>query len=71
LYQTTLTGLTHEVKLFRAFNDAAFQSDALSQIFTNLEKFSDMDVDALRKKSDVRREAWQRSIDMLNLLSKA
>jgi hypothetical protein len=71
LYQTTLTGLTHEVKLFRAFNDAAFQSDALSQILTNLEKFSDMDVDALRKKSDVRREAWQRSIDMLNLLSKA
>lgn len=71
LYQSTLTGLTHEVKLFRAFNNAAFKNDTLIKILDGLEKFSDMEVDALRKKSDVRREAWQRSIDLLNLLSKA
>lgn len=71
LYQSTLTGLTNEVRLFRAFNNAAFKNDTLTKILDGLEKFSDMEVDALRKKSDVRREAWQRSIDLLNLLSKA
>jgi hypothetical protein len=71
LYESTLTGLTNEVKLFRAFNDAAFKDDTLTKILDGLKKFSDMEVDALRKKSDVRREAWQRSIDLLNLLSKA
>ena len=71
LYESTLTGLTNEVRLFRAFNEAAFKSDALNTILDGIEQFSDLGVDALRKKSDTRREAWQKTIDLLNLLSKA
>lgn len=71
LYENSLLGLPQEIRLFRAFNKAAFQSDALTEILDMLDTFSDLDIDALRKNREVRQEAWQKSIDLLNLLSKA
>jgi hypothetical protein len=71
IYESSLADLPRDIKLFRAFNMAAFQSDALNEILDKLHEFTELDVNALRKNSVVRQEAWQKSIDLLNLLSKA
>jgi len=71
LYESVFAGLRNESRLFRAFNDAAFKSDTLTQICDGLDEFAALDIDVLRKNKSARQDAWQRSIDLLNLLSKA
>lgn len=71
LYDSVFTGVGADVRLFRAFNEAAFKSDTLNQICDGLSELSSLELNVLRRNKQARQDAWQKSIDLLNLLSKA
>jgi len=71
LYDSVFTGVGADVRLFRAFNEAAFKSDTLNQICDGLSELSSLELNVLRRNKQARQDAWQKSIDLLNILSKA
>ena len=71
MYESVFSGFGNDVRLFRAFNNAAFKGDALNQILNGISELSSLELNVLRRNKHERQEAWQKSIDLLNLLSKA
>lgn len=71
MYESVFAGVGNDVRLFRAFNDAAFKSDTLTQLCDGMSELSSLELNVLRRNKQARQEAWQKSIDLLNILSKA
>lgn len=69
-HEETLRGLTYEVKLFRFFNDV-LKNNTLSETLDGLSDLADYPAHDIRKDAAVRQEVWQKTVDLLKLLSNA
>ena len=69
-HEETLRGLTYEVKLFRFFNNV-LRNNALSETLDSLSDLAEYEVQDIRKDAAVRQEVWQKTVDLLKLLSNA
>ena len=69
-HDETLRGLTYEVKLFSFFNDV-LKNNTLSETLDSLSDLAEYEVQDIRKDAAVRQEVWQKTVDLLKLLSNA
>jgi hypothetical protein len=69
-HEETVRGLTYEVKLFRFFNDV-LKNNTLSETLDTLSALAEYEVQDIRKDAAVRQEVWQKTVDLLKLLSNA
>jgi hypothetical protein len=69
-HEETVRGLTYEVKLFRFFNDV-LKNNTLSETLDSLSDLAEYEVQDIRKDAAVRQEVWQKTVDLLKLLSNA
>lgn len=69
-HDETLRGLTYEVKLFRFFNDV-LKNNTLSETLEGLSDLAEYEVQDIRKDAAVRQDVWQKTVDLLKLLSNA
>jgi hypothetical protein len=69
-HEETVRGLTYEVKLFRFFNDV-LKNNTLSETLDSLSDLAAYEVQDIRKDAAVRQEVWQKTVDLLKLLSNA
>ena len=69
-HDETLRGLTYEIKLFRFFNDV-LKNNTLSETLDSLSDLAAYEVQDIRKDAAVRQEVWQKTVDLLKLLSNA
>ena len=69
-HDETLRGLTYEVKLFSFFNDV-LKNNTLSETLDGLSDLAEYEVQDIRKDAAVRQEVWQKTVDLLKLLSNA
>lgn len=69
-HEETLRGLTYEVKLFRFFNNV-LKNNALAKTLDSLSDLAEYEVQDIRKDAAVRQEVWQKTVDLLKLLSNA
>lgn len=69
-HEETVRGLTYEVKLFRFFNDV-LKNNTLSETLDSLSDLAEYEVQDIRKDAAVRQDVWQKTVDLLKLLSNA
>jgi len=69
-HEETVRGLTYEVKLFRFFNDV-LKNNTLAETLDSLSDLTEYEVQDIRKDAAVRQEVWQKTVDLLKLLSNA
>ena len=69
-HEETLRGLTYEVKLFSFFNDV-LKNNTLSETLDSLSDLAEYEVQDIRKDAAVRQDVWQKTVDLLKLLSNA
>jgi hypothetical protein len=69
-HEETVRGLTYEVKLFRFFNDV-LKNNTLAETLDSLSDLAEYEVQDIRKDAAVRQEVWQKTVDLLKLLSNA
>ena len=69
-HDETLRGLTYEVKLFSFFNDV-LKNNTLSETLDSLSDLAEYEVQDIRKDAAVRQDVWQKTVDLLKLLSNA
>jgi hypothetical protein len=69
-HEETVRGLTYEVKLFRFFNDV-LKNNTLDETLDSLSDLTEYEVQDIRKDAAVRQEVWQKTVDLLKLLSNA
>ena len=69
-HDETLRGLTYEVKLFSFFNDV-LKNNTLSETLDGLSDLAEYEVQDIRKDAAVRQDVWQKTVDLLKLLSNA
>jgi hypothetical protein len=69
-HEETVRGLTYEVKLFRFFNDV-LKNNTLSETLDSLSYLAEYEVQDIRKDAAVRQDVWQKTVDLLKLLSNA
>ena len=69
-HDETLRGLTYEIKLFCFFNDV-LKNNTLSETLDGLSDLAEYEVQDIRKDAAVRQEVWQKTVDLLKLLSNA
>lgn len=69
-HDETLRGLTYEVKLFSFFNDV-LKNNTLFETLDSLSDLAEYEVQDIRKDAAVRQEVWQKTVDLLKLLSNA
>lgn len=69
-HDDTLRGLVYEIKLFSLFNDV-LKNNTLSETIEGLSHLAAYDVQDIRKDAAVRQDVWQKTIDLLKLLSNA
>jgi hypothetical protein len=69
-HEETLRGLTYEVKLFRFFNDV-LRNNTLSETLDGLSDLAGYEAHDIRKDAAVRQDVWQKTVDLLKLLSNA
>jgi hypothetical protein len=69
-HDETVRGLTYEVKLFRFFN-GVLKNNTLSETLDGLSDLAEYEVQDIRKDAAVRQEVWQKTVDLLKLLSNA
>jgi hypothetical protein len=69
-HDETVRGLTYEVKLFRFFN-YVLKNNTLSKTLDGLSDLAAYEVQDIRKDAAVRQDVWQKTVDLLKLLSNA
>ena len=69
-HDETVRGLTYEVKLFRFFN-YVLKNNTLSETLDGLSDLAEYEVQDIRKDAAVRQDVWQKTVDLLKLLSNA
>jgi hypothetical protein len=69
-HDETLRGLTYEIKLFCFFNDV-LKNNTLSETLDGLSDLAEYEVQDIRKDAAVRQDVWQKTVDLLKLLSNA
>jgi hypothetical protein len=69
-HEETVRGLTYEVKLFRFFNDV-LKNNTLAETLDSLSDLAEYEVQDIRKDAAVRQDVWQKTVDLLKLLSNA
>jgi len=69
-HEETVRGLTYEVKLFRFFNDV-LRNNTLSETLDGLSDLAEYQAQDIRKDAAVRQDVWQKTVDLLKLLSNA
>ena len=69
-HDETLRGLTYEIKLFHFFNDV-LKNNTLSETLDGLSDLAEYEVQDIRKDAAVRQDVWQKTVDLLKLLSNA
>lgn len=67
-HEETIRGLTYEVELFRKLNNV-LKNNALENIVNGIAELSKYEVKAIRKDATIRHEVWQKTVDLLKLLS--
>lgn len=69
-HEETVRGLTYEVKLFRFFN-YVLKNNTLAETLDSLSDLAAYEVQDIRKDAAVRQDVWQKTVDLLKLLSNA
>lgn len=69
-HEETLRGLTYEVRLFNFFNDV-LKNNTLAETIKGLAELANYDVKSVRKDASTRQDVWQKTVDLLKLLSNA
>jgi len=69
-HEETIHGLPYEVDLFRKFNNV-LKNNVLDNILDGVAELAQYDVKDIRKDAATRHEAWQKTVDLVKLLSNA
>lgn len=69
-HEETISGLDYEVELYSQLN-SVLKNNALENILVNASKLAKYDVKAIRKEAAIRQEVYQKTVELVNLLSNA